>query len=127
MMWNTGLGMGAGLWLVMALGTVAFWVVVAMAVRGLLSARPRPRRAPAAEPLDPEAHRRGSISGSTAAEPHAALTVLQDRLARGEIDVDEYARIRRTLVQSQPSLATDVADPGHAAEDRTRGDLPHAS
>lgn len=107
-MWNTGLGMGAGLWLVMALGTVAFWVVVAVAVRGLLGARPRPRRAQDAESPGPEAHR-------------APLTVLQDRLARGEIDVDEYARIRRTLVQSQTPLGAD------AAEDGTRGDLPHAS
>lgn len=85
MMWNAGMGVNPWMWLFMGLGTVAFWVAVAFVVRSLLGGR---------APRLPEV--RGMLPQ---APGHAApLDVLQDRLARGEIDVDEYARTRRALV-----------------------------
>lgn len=107
-MWNTGYEMGPGMWLVMAAGTVAFWVVVALAVRGLLGAGPHVRHGVRLTPRDTDAPQPSAAPVSTGAEREGPLAVLQDRLARGEIDVDEYARIRRALVESQPSLAADA-------------------
>jgi putative membrane protein len=87
---------------------VAFWFVVALAVRGLLGAGPHFRHAVHPTSRHPDVQRPGAVPVSTVAEHQGPLAVLQDRLARGEIDVDEYARIRRALVESQPSLATDT-------------------
>jgi putative membrane protein len=111
MMWNTGFGMGPGMWLVMAVGTVVFWVVVVLAVRALLGAGPHVRHA-----VDPAPRDHDVVPGAEQVSAHperqAPLAVLQDRLARGEIDVDEYARIRRALVESQPALPADTTHPG---------------
>lgn len=104
--------MGPGMWLVMAVGTVVFWVVVVLAVRALLGAGPHVRHAVDPAPPHHDDVVPGAEQVSAHPERHAPLAVLQDRLARGEIDVDEYARIRRALVESQPALAADTTHPG---------------
>ncbi|NUR14828.1 MAG: SHOCT domain-containing protein [Dermatophilaceae bacterium] len=134
MMWDTGLGLGAGMWLLMVVVTVAFWLLVAVAVREVLApshrlrARRRRRRqlhplqrnggeergpAPATRPggvgTGPRASETSETVRATMISSGDALSALQDRLARGDIDVDEYAQIRRALVQSHP--AVDVDDP----------------
>lgn len=69
-------GMGPGMWLLMAAGTIGFWVLIAMLVRSIFSDRAR-----GAEPtLVP-----------------SPLHVLADRLARGEITLEEYEQRRRAL------------------------------
>lgn len=141
-MWNTGFGMGAGMWLLMVAITVAFWLLVAVAVREVLvpSHRARDRhhrhhRHAGDELGTSSAHiergvgteTRDGLSGRTASPD--PLSVVQERLARGDIDVDEYAQIRRALVESHQSLNTDhgatepppssspsgAGRPGHAA------------
>jgi putative membrane protein len=64
------------MWLLMAAGTIGFWVLVAVTVKALLDDR-RPE---------------------TPATPDPTL-VLDGRLARGEIDADEYLRLRRLIQQ----------------------------
>ena len=100
--------MGPGMWLAMAAGTVAFWVVVALAVRALLGAGSQSLRAARSISRHDDLQPPQAEQVSAPAERQGPLAVLQDRLASGEIDVDEYARIRRALVQSQPSLADDA-------------------
>lgn len=84
-MWSYGMmgnGTGGWMWALMALGTVGFWLVVAYVVRAVLQDRPGPaetRPAPGAEP--------GRL--------------LDERLARGEIDAEEYLRIREALSHSR--------------------------
>ena len=93
MMWNAGIGMAPWMWLVMGGGTVAFWVGVAYVVRSVLGGRwPR------------HDDRNALVHDARRAAP---LDVLQDRLARGEIDVDEYARARRALVEDDTNLDRD--------------------
>lgn len=80
-MWGHGMGYGAvwWMWLLMALGTIGFWLLVAYIVRAVI-------RGPGAS----------QPSATTAAtEP---LRILDERLARGEIDAEEYQRLRRLLV-----------------------------
>lgn len=77
MMWGHGDGMTWWMWLSMGVGTLAFWVVVVLAVRDLLPgqkkvAHPPPRPEP--------------------------LTLLQERLASGELSPEEYEQRRRLLV-----------------------------
>lgn len=110
--------MGPGMWLLMAAGTVAFWVVVALAVRGLLGAGPRVRHTVESVTRHRDRQQPGAEQVPPLAERPGPMGVLQERLARGEIDVDEYARIRRALVQSEPSLATDTT------QAQSRGDGP---
>lgn len=75
-----GFGMGWLMWLLMALGIAGFWVLVVVVVRAVLR-----DRGPA------------GTTGAAALAPEAPLTVLDRRLASGEIDIEEYHRIRRTL------------------------------
>lgn len=84
-MWNYGMhgaGWGWGMWVLMALGTIAFWVAVAWFVRSLIQDRPR---RDAGVP----------VGGSD------ALRILDERLARGEIDPEEYQRIRDVLTDKR--------------------------
>jgi putative membrane protein len=84
MMWDYGMhgaGWGWGMWLLMILGTVAFWVAIAWFVRSLIQDRPR-------------------RSSGAAAGPDA-LRILDERLARGEVAPDEYARIRAVLTEKR--------------------------
>jgi uncharacterized membrane protein len=60
-------------------GMIGVWVVVVIVVRDL---------------IEPRASRRVSRESD-------ALSLLDERLARGEIDEDEYVRDRRRIVQGQ--------------------------
>ena len=76
MMWARGVAWW--MWLLMAAGTVGFWVVVVIAVRDVIE----PRQAD-----------RGPTPDS--------LALLDERLARGEIDADEYLRVRRLITHGE--------------------------
>lgn len=76
MMWGSGYGVGWVMWVVMGSGVVAFWVVVILAIRALLPPRDHP-----VGPLTPD-----------------PITVLKERLARGEVSADEYEQRRRLIV-----------------------------
>ena len=71
---------GAGWWIVMSLGMIAFWALViwavAAAARGMSADRRRQDR--------------------STDEP-GPIETLQRRLARGEISPEEYRRLRETL------------------------------
>lgn len=82
-MWDYGMhgaGMGWGTWLLVVLGAIAFWVAIAWFVRSLIQDRPRRE------------------AGAPAAG-HDALRILDERLARGEVEPDEYAHIRALLTE----------------------------
>jgi putative membrane protein len=66
------------MWVLMLLGTVGFWLLVAYVVRAVVVGR---------RPDD-------SASATGADEP---LRLLEERLARGEIDLEEYQRVRNVL------------------------------
>jgi len=70
------------MWLLMVAGTVGFWVLVAVTVRALLDDR-RPGAPVAPQPT---------------ADPGS---VLDGRLARGDIDAEEYLRLRHLLQRGQ--------------------------
>ncbi len=76
MMWFNGWTMGWGMWLLVGLGTLGFWVLVAIVVRALVIER---RNGSPPAPSDP-------------------LQLLDARLARGEMGVEEYEQRRRLLV-----------------------------
>jgi putative membrane protein len=80
MMWGDWYGMGWMMWLVMGVGTLAFWVVVILVVRALL-----PSRGPQ----------------STDGQRPDAVTVLKERLARGEVTPEEYEERRRLIVDGR--------------------------
>ena len=94
MMWTSG--MGAGMWLLMAAGTLGFWFLIAMLVRAILSDRlPGP----------------GAAGRGVVPSP---LHLLGDRLARGEITLEEYEQRRRALTglatyPDQPASSTSSA------------------
>lgn len=144
------------MWLLMAAGTVAFWLGVVWVVKEVFSphehSRHRTHRPDGHPDGHPDGDRAGSRPieeptdggrtyqyppwqraaandarvpgpadpwladkpGSVAVGAHAmrdvrsVLDVLEQRLARGEIDVDEYARIRRALIESNPALSRDA-------------------
>ena len=77
MWWNNGLGWGG--WIVMILTMLAFWSLVVIGViaifRGDRDARPPLQQSRGRDPLH----------------------VLDDRFARGEIDVDEYHARQKVL------------------------------
>jgi len=65
----------------MWLGTVAFWVLVAWAVFALVRT----------------ASGGSSLWAGDARPPQNAQRILDERLAKGEIDVEEYRRLRHAL------------------------------
>ena len=69
-----------GMWVLLAVGTAAFWAVVSLAVRALYTGRERAHSGASDHPR------------ALAASP--AQIRLQERLARGEITSEEYARLR---------------------------------
>ncbi len=77
MMWGNGYSMGWVMWLVMGLGVLGFWVVIALVVRALLP----DRAARTVTPAGPD-----------------PLSVLKERLARGELTPEEYEQRRRLIV-----------------------------
>ncbi|HYO86594.1 MAG TPA: SHOCT domain-containing protein [Dermatophilaceae bacterium] len=76
MMWGNGYSMGWVMWLVVGLGTIGFWVVIALAVRALLP---------------------GRAARTVSAGPDP-LSLLKERLARGELTPEEYEQRRRLIV-----------------------------
>lgn len=89
------------MWLLMAAGTVGFWVLVAVTVKALLDdRRPEPATTPAT-PVTPDPAR-----------------LLDERLARGEIDPEEYLRLRG-LIQHGHWPGEPVADQ-RARHDRSK-------
>ena len=70
-------GVGWAMGVVALLGVVGFWVAVVLIVRALFSSTPSEDR-----PLDP-------------------LTLLEHRYVRGEIDRDEFIRMRRDLLNDR--------------------------
>ncbi len=82
MWWNDGFGWGSmawGGWVVMTLAMVAFWALVIVGVAKLFR------------------HDRARDSASAPLPPRTGEQVLDERLARGEIDVDEYTARRAVL------------------------------
>lgn len=75
MMWNGNYEMGWPMWLMMILGVIAVWALVALLVRQSFSGR-----RPDALPPRP-----------------SALAELDARLARGEISAEEYSASRRLI------------------------------
>lgn len=102
MMWNTGMGPAPWMWLVMGGATVAFWVAVAFAIRWAFGGQGV--RVPVGSADRPSRTAAPDASGRRGPGP---LDVLQGRLARGEIDVDEYARARRALLDDDPTMDRD--------------------
>ncbi len=77
MMWGWGNGMGWGGWLAMSLMMVVFWgLIIALVVWAVRQFRPTPE------------HR------------SSALSVLEERFARGEIDREEFDQ-RRAVLQGR--------------------------
>ena len=77
MMWGNGYGMGWGMWLVIGTGTLAFWLVIILAIRALLPGRAR------------------TNAGADRPDP---LTLLKEGLARGDVTPEEYELRRRLIV-----------------------------
>ena len=69
----------------MWIGTILFWALLIWAVYALITSA---TRRPGAEPPDDE----------RSGDP--ARRILDERLARGEIDTDEYRRLRDVLASS---------------------------
>lgn len=80
MMWGNGYGMVWWMWLVMAAGTFAFWVVIFVAIRALVPGRGRK---------------------DLYAERPDALLLLKEALARGEVSPEEYEQRRRLIVDGR--------------------------
>lgn len=85
MYWYGGHHPGAGGWLLMSVLTLLFWVAVLGATYALVRA----------------ALERGKNDPKDAAS--GARRLLDERLARGEIDADDYARRRELLDRSESS------------------------
>lgn len=79
MWWYDGHGSWGG-WLLMALAMLAFWSIL---LAGIV--------------LIVKSTRSNSAHDTTAHEPDDGLRVLDERFARGEIDVEEYTRRREVL------------------------------
>ena len=80
MMWWAHDGWNWWTWVMMSLGMVAFWGLVIWGIVALV---------------------RGGSSGSQQAEEETSrpLDILQRRLARGEISVEEYEDLRHALIR----------------------------
>jgi putative membrane protein len=87
MMWWNG-GAGWTDWLLMSVGMVAFWFLVIIAIRALLPGVGDDR-------VDRSCGR---------AEPQEPLRVLDERLARGEMDVQAYRACRELLAGADPVI-----------------------
>ncbi len=76
---------GAGWWVLMTIGMIAFWALVIWGVVTLVRGLPSDRRGD-----------RGAAPGQTPME------ILGGRLARGEISPEEYQRLRDALRDDAP-------------------------
>jgi putative membrane protein len=86
MWWNGGAGWAG--WLLMSVGMFAFWFLVIIAIRMLLPGVG-----------DDQADRRRGR-----AEPQEPLRELDERLARGEMDVQAYRACRELLAVADPTI-----------------------
>jgi putative membrane protein len=82
-MWSYGMGAGMvwWMWVVMGLGTIGFWLLVAYLVRMVMDGGSSRAAGPRVEAPEP-------------------LRLLDERLARGEIDAEEYQRTRNMLTHA---------------------------
>jgi len=92
MLWNGGAGWVS--WLLMSVGMVAFWFLVIMAIRVLL----------------PGVGEDWADRGRGRPQTQDALRVLDARLARGELDVQEY-RARREALRGHGPIVRVVQGP----------------
>ena len=76
MMWGNGYDLSVWMWLAMGTATLAFWIVIVLAIRALL---PAP----------------GTTSRNRRPDP---LTVLKEGVARGDMTPEEYEQRRRLIV-----------------------------
>jgi putative membrane protein len=90
MMWYSGSGVEWWGWLLMSLGMVAFWGVVIWTVWYFVAGVTR--------------------STHKAVRPADGKAILDERLARGEIDDDEYRRLR-DLIRGDEVRASDRQTP----------------
>jgi putative membrane protein len=81
-------GTGWGTWLVMVLVMVAFWTLVVVGIVALLRWTAAPR---------PTAPRQGTADAGGVPAPDPARALLDERLARGDIDEAEYRSRLATL------------------------------
>lgn len=72
-MMGYGSGMGWGMWLLLIVSLIGFWTLIVVVIRTVSGGRNAP------------------------AGPQNPLTLLDERLARGEIDIDEYTARRRVI------------------------------
>lgn len=77
--WNNQ-GMGGGWWVLMIIGMVVFWAIFVIGTVALL------------RHYGP---RRGAAHVETPSS--SAIEILKERLARGELTEEEYARLRKLL------------------------------
>lgn len=95
MMWYSDNGMHWWGWLIGALAMLAFWVLIAWAI--WYAVKSLSRRNDQAGP--------GRPSG-TDGLPADPKRILDERLARGEIDTEEYIRLRDLLAERSTSVKT---------------------
>ncbi len=86
MMWYWGGGVHWWGWLLGFLGMVVFWGLIVWGIWYLVTGVTRPRHEQAVGPSDPK-------------------HILDGRLARGEIDADEYRRLLGLMRGQDPSRA----------------------
>ena len=84
-------GMGWGGWIVMTLVMLAFWALVVFAVVAIFRGVGKSSR-----PVEPTSRR----------DP---LDILQERFARGEIEVDEYQARVQVLRDARPDVGDTAA------------------
>ena len=77
--WNNQ-GMGGGWWVLMMIGMVVFWAFFVIGIVALL------------RHYGP---RRGAANAESPSS--SAIEILKERLARGELTEEEYARLRKLL------------------------------
>ena len=87
--WNNGMGGGAGWWILMTIMMVVFW-------GGLIWFAVTLIRRPTHTSHNVGAGT-GTTSGTTNATRKTALEILDARLARGEIELDDYRQRRQVL------------------------------
>ncbi len=97
MMWYWGGGVHWWEWLIGFVGMVAFWGLIIYAGWYLLTGLTRNTAAPGPQPGQP-------------AGPPQAKQILDERLARGEIDADEYRRLRDLITGADRSPANGSAE-----------------